>query len=121
MSLLRLAWRNVLRQRRRTALLSLVVVYVTVAVLFLFGFLDGYGESLVEAYAEYVEAPVVVAREVWWQDPDPENGFRELPAVAHPLVRAATPSFAPPTGCREGWSWGWTRRGKRPSPACPLR
>ncbi|WP_234554808.1 ABC transporter permease [Thermus caliditerrae] len=94
MSLLRLAWRNVLRQRRRTALLSLVVVYVTVAVLFLFGFLDGYGESLVEAYAQYVEAPVVVAREVWWQDPDPENGFRELPAVAHPLVQAATPRLS---------------------------
>jgi hypothetical protein len=47
MTLLRLAWRNVWRQRRRTILLSLVVVYVTVAVLFMLGFLDGYGESLV--------------------------------------------------------------------------
>lgn len=94
MSLLRLAWRNVLRQKRRTALLSLVVVYVTVAVLFMFGFLDGYGESLVEAYAEYVEAPVVVAREAWWQDPDPENGFSSLPSLTHPLVQAATPRLS---------------------------
>ncbi|WP_038056637.1 ABC transporter permease [Thermus amyloliquefaciens] len=94
MSLLRLAWRNVLRQRRRTALLSLVVVYVTVAVLFMFGFLDGYGESLVEAYAQYVEAPVVVAREAWWEDPDPENGFPSLPPLAHPLVQAATPRLS---------------------------
>lgn len=75
MTLLGLAWRNLLRQKRRTALLSLVVVYVTVAVVFMLGFLDGYGESLVEAYRAYVEAPVVVAREAYWEDPDPENGF----------------------------------------------
>ncbi|MCS6867300.1 FtsX-like permease family protein [Thermus sp.] len=84
MSLLRLAWRNVLRQRRRTALLSLVVIYVTVAVLFLLGFLDGYGESLVEAYARYVEAPVAVAKGEWWQDPDPEHGLRALPPIREP-------------------------------------
>lgn len=94
MSLFRLAWRNVLRQRRRTALLSLVVVYVTVATLFLLGFLDGYGESLVEAYAEYVEAPVVVAREAWWADPDPEHGLRALPRLAHPLIQAVSPRLS---------------------------
>jgi len=88
---LRLAWRNVLRQRRRTALLSLVVIYVTVAILFMLGFLDGYGESLVESYAEYVEAPVVVAPLAWWEDPDPENGFSALPQVDHPRVLARTP------------------------------
>ncbi|AFH38998.1 ABC transporter permease [Thermus thermophilus] len=86
MTLLSLAWRNVLRQRRRTALLSLVVVYVTVAVLFMLGFLDGYGESLVEAYARYVEAPVVVAKEAWWEDPDPTNGFTELPSLGVPYT-----------------------------------
>jgi lipoprotein-releasing system permease protein len=86
MTLLRLAWRNVWRQRRRTALLSLVVVYVTVATLFLFGFLDGYGESLVDAYAGYVEAPVVVAKEAWWEDPDPENGLVALPSLPHPYT-----------------------------------
>jgi len=83
-----MAWRNVLRQRRRTALLSLVVVYVTVAVLFLFGFLDGYGESLVEAYARYVEAPVVVAKAAWWEDPDPEHGLEDFPDLTHPWVQA---------------------------------
>lgn len=94
MSLLKLAWRNVLRQRRRTALLSLVVVYVTVAVLFLFGFLDGYGESLVEAYAQYVEAPVVVAKKAWWEDPDPEHGLEVFPHLTHPWVRAESPRFS---------------------------
>ncbi|WP_018112270.1 ABC transporter permease [Thermus igniterrae] len=94
MSLLRLAWRSVLRQRRRTALLSLVVVYVTVATLFLLGFLDGYGESLVEAYAEYVEAPVAVAQEAWWADPDPEHGLKSLPTLAHPLVQAVSPRLS---------------------------
>ncbi|GAA6755407.1 MAG: FtsX-like permease family protein [Thermus sp.] len=86
MTLWRLAWRNVLRQRRRTALLSLVVVYVTVATLFLLGFLDGYGESLVDAYAGYVEAPVVVAKEAWWEDPDPENGLEALPTLPYPFT-----------------------------------
>lgn len=94
MSLLRLAWRNVLRHRRRTGLLSLVVGYVTVAVLFLLGFLDGYGESLVGSYARYVEAPVVVAPRAWWQDPDPQNGFQEAFRVEHPEVLAQTPRLA---------------------------
>lgn len=94
MTLLRLAWRNLLRQKRRTGLLSLVVIYVTVAVLFMFGFLDGYGESLVEAYGAYVEAPVEVARKAYWEDPDPGQGFSALPSLAHPLVQAITPRLA---------------------------
>ncbi|WP_298629269.1 FtsX-like permease family protein [uncultured Thermus sp.] len=94
MSLLKLAWRNVLRQKRRTALLSLVVVYVTVAVLFLYGLLDGYGESLVEAYAQYVQAPVVVAKAGWWEDPDPEHGLEVLPTLAHPLIQAQSPRLS---------------------------
>ncbi|WP_243090104.1 ABC transporter permease [Thermus neutrinimicus] len=94
MSLLRLAWRNVLRQRRRTALLSLVVVYVSVAVLFLFGFLDGYGESLVEAYGQYVEAPVVVAQALWWEDRDPEHGLRVMPSLTYPLIQAMSPRLS---------------------------
>lgn len=96
MTLLGLAWRNLLRQKRRTALLSLVVVYVTVAVVFMLGFLDGYGESLVEAYGAYVESPVVVAREAYWEDPDPENGFPAPLSLDHPLVRAVSPRLALP-------------------------
>ncbi|WP_117236861.1 ABC transporter permease [Thermus sediminis] len=97
MTLLRLAWRNVLRQRRRTLLLSLVLVYVTVAVLFLLGFLDGYGESLVESYAAYVEAPVVVAPRTFFEDPDPENGLATPLRVDHPRVLAQTPRLSLPT------------------------
>jgi len=96
MTLLRLAWRNVWRQRRRTLLLSLVVVYVTVAVLFMLGFLDGYGESLVESYAAYVEAPVVVAPRAFFEDPDPENGFKTPFRVDHPRVLAQTPRLSLP-------------------------
>ncbi len=94
MTLLALAWRNLLRQRRRTGLLALVVVYVTVVSLFMFGFLDGYGESLVEGYAGYVEAPVVVAPKAYWEDPDPENGLRAPPSLQHPQVQALTPRLA---------------------------
>ncbi|SDE82482.1 ABC-type transport system, involved in lipoprotein release, permease component [Thermus arciformis] len=96
MTLLRLAWRNVLRHRRRALLLSLVVGYVTLAVLFMLGFLDGYGESLVESYARYVEAPVVVAPKAWWQDPDPQSGFKAPFRVDHPGVLAQTPRLALP-------------------------
>ncbi|MCS7172099.1 MAG: ABC transporter permease [Armatimonadetes bacterium] len=91
MPILRLAWRNLFRHRQRTALLGLVVAYVTVAVLFLYGFLDGYGESLVEAYGAYLVAPVVVARTAWWEDPDPAHGLTRLPVLSHPRVQAQTP------------------------------
>lgn len=115
MTLLRLAWRNVWRQRRRTLLLSLVVVYVTVAVLFMLGFLDGYGESLVESYAAYVEAPVVVAPRAFFEDPDLENGFKSPFQVDHPKVLAQSPRLSLPTLLRSPYrSLGGTLLGVDP-------
>jgi ABC-type lipoprotein release transport system permease subunit len=115
MTLLRLAWRNVWRQRRRTLLLSLVVVYVTVAVLFMLGFLDGYGESLVESYAAYVEAPVVVAPRAFFEDPDLENGFKSPFQVDHPKVLAQSPRLSLPALLRSPYrSLGGTLLGVDP-------
>jgi ABC-type lipoprotein release transport system permease subunit len=115
MTLLRLAWRNVWRQRRRTLLLSLVVVYVTVAILFMLGFLDGYGESLVESYAAYVEAPVVVAPRAFFEDPDPENGFKAPFQAVHPKVLAQSPRLSLPALLRSPYrSLGGTLLGVDP-------
>lgn len=77
-------------------LLALVVAYVTVATLFVDGFLDGYGESLVDAYGAYIAAPVVVASRGWWDDPDPAHSLKAVPRMEHPAVLAHSPRLGFP-------------------------
>lgn len=94
--LLRLAWRNMWRHRQRTILLLVVVAYATFFSIVYWSFMDGYAESVVESYARYIVAPVQIAGEAWYHDPDPEN---HLPGPAFgealealkgiPQVRAA--------------------------------
>ncbi|KGQ22174.1 ABC transporter permease [Thermus filiformis] len=88
--LVRITWRGLFRHRTRTFLLTLVTAYVTATLLFMFGFLDGYGESLAEAYGRYIQAPVVVARAEYFQDPDPQNGLDRPVFLPYP----ATPRLA---------------------------
>lgn len=93
--LLRLAWRNIWRHRQRTILLLVVVAYATFFTIFYWSLMDGYVESVIESYARYIVAPVRVASEAWYADPDPENGLADLDLVAAvtavPGVRGAWP------------------------------
>lgn len=81
MILLRLAWRNVWRHRRRTILLVLVVAYSAFATIFYWGFLDGFTASVITAQARFVGAPVLVTTTAYHDDPDPENALPDLSFV----------------------------------------
>ena len=95
MPLVRLAWRNLWRQRQRTILLLVVVAYVTLMTIGYWSFVDGYAESVVESYARYIVAPVRIALDAWYEDPDPENHLADLAFLealaGAPGVRAAWP------------------------------
>lgn len=76
--LARLAWRNLWRHRQRTVLLLVVVAYATFFTIVYWSFVDGYAESVVQSYARYIVAPVRIARDAWFVDPDPENHLTDL-------------------------------------------
>ncbi len=95
-SLTRLAWRNLWRQRRRTLLLVVVVAYATLAIVFFWGFTDGFLDSVMNAQGRLVAAPVLISSEVYHHDPDPSNGLSGLAALealalADPQVGAVAP------------------------------
>ena len=77
-TIFKLAWRNVWRHRTRTFLLMFVVAYAALFSVFYWGFLDGFGESLIYAQARYILAPVRVANKTWLEDPDPQNALLTL-------------------------------------------
>ena len=93
--LLRLAWRNLWRHRKRTLLLLVVVAYATFFTITYWSFTDGYADSVVESYARYIVAPVRIATDAWYGDPDPENHLPDLAFTQAisvlPQVRAVAP------------------------------
>lgn len=80
--LVRLAWRNIWRHRRRTILLIAVVAYATIATVFFWGFMDGYAESLLSNQARLLTAPVLVTTAAYHDDPDPANALPSLDFLA---------------------------------------
>ncbi len=80
-SISRLAWRNLWRHKRRTQLLLAVVAYATVAIIFFWGFYDGFVNVLLGGQARYLNAPVMVQSESYRTDPDPENSLPTLDFV----------------------------------------
>ena len=78
---LKLAWRNVWRQRRRTLLLVLVVAYAVAATIFIWGFNRGQMQSLLSNQARYLRAPAIIATPGYFSDPDPENALPSLDFV----------------------------------------
>ena len=77
-SISKLAWRNLWRHKRRTQLLLAVVAYATVAIIFFWGFYDGFVSVLLGGQARYLSAPVMVQSESYRTDPDPENNLPTL-------------------------------------------
>ena len=76
--LMRLAWRNIWRHKRRTALLVIVVAYATLSTIFFWGFIEGYTESILNNQARLLSAPVLITNSNYLDDPDPENALPHL-------------------------------------------
>lgn len=96
----KLAWRNLWRHARRTQLLLAVVAYATIAIIFFWGFYDGFVNTLLGGQARTLSAPVLVQSEAHYVDPDPENALPTLDFVGGALdvsgVRAAAPRLEVP-------------------------
>jgi ABC-type lipoprotein release transport system permease subunit len=76
--MIRLAWRSLGRQRRRTALLVVVVAYATISLLFFWGMTDGFLTSIYQSQARLLGAPVQIATPAYHADPDPVHALQEL-------------------------------------------
>lgn len=81
-SIARLAWRNLWRHKRRTQLLLAVVAYSTIAIIFFWGFFDGFVDMMITSQARFLAAPVLVQSEAHLRDPDPENALADLGFVS---------------------------------------
>lgn len=79
--MLTLAWRNLWRHKRRTLLLSIVVAYATLAIVFFWSFTDGFIDSITANQARYVSAPALITTPSYHSDPDPENALPTLDFV----------------------------------------
>ena len=75
---LKLAWRNIFRQKRRTLLLVLVVAYATMATVFIWGMTDGQTSSLLSNQARYLQAPAMITKLGYFDDPDADNALPNL-------------------------------------------
>jgi len=94
--LLRLAWRNVLRHRRRS-LITVAAIGVGVAALtFLWAFIDGINAQMVDNSTRYFAGDAQVHAQGYQDDPGPDRSLADagpvLDAVrGDPAVAAATP------------------------------
>jgi ABC-type lipoprotein release transport system permease subunit len=75
---LKLAWRNIFRQKRRTILLMLVVAYASAMTVFIWGMTDGQTQSVLGNQARFLKAPAIIAKVGYWDDPDPDNALPTL-------------------------------------------
>jgi ABC-type lipoprotein release transport system permease subunit len=107
-TLLRLAWRNLWRHRRRTLLLLLVVAYATLTIVLFWGINDGFIQSILYGNARYLGAPVLITTPAYFQDPDPEQGLPSLGFLSQvetqPGVRAAAPRLEFPGLVRSAYA-----------------
>lgn len=88
-SLVALAWRSLGRQRRRTTLLVGVVAYSTTAIVFFWGYTDGFLDAIFQGQARFVAAPVEVEAIAHHDDPDPSHAIDDLEAVMDLVAQVA--------------------------------
>lgn len=91
-----IAGRNILRNRRRTAITAGGTAFGIVAFVFLFSYFDGFGEDLIENSTRYVTGHVQIERAGLRQDHAPELAFENSATLlqqlgAVPEVEAAAP------------------------------
>ena len=109
LGLVRLAWRSLGRQRRRTALLVAVVAYATFTILFFWGFTDGFLVSILQGQARLVNAPVAITTRAYHADPDPVHALPDLNAAISATdgvvaVRAVAPRLELPAMLRSPYA-----------------
>jgi ABC-type lipoprotein release transport system permease subunit len=91
-----IAVRNILRNRRRTAITAGGTAFGIVAFVFLFGYFDGFGEELIENTTRYVTGHIQLEREGFRKDLAPELALDGPDALlerlrAVPQIAAAAP------------------------------
>lgn len=90
-----IATRNLLRNRKRSAITVFGAAFAIVAYVFLYGFFDGFGEQLVDNSTRYVTGHLQIEREGLRRDLAPELAFDATAALAavreQPGIAAAAP------------------------------
>lgn len=92
----RIASRNLLRNRKRSAITILGTAFAIAAYVFLYGFFDGFMEQIVDTSTRYVTGHVQIEREGLRRDLAPELAFGDAGAMLElaqrqPGVAAAAP------------------------------
>lgn len=88
--------RNVLRNRKRTAITVIGTAFAIFAYVFIYGFFDGFGEQIVDNATRYVTGHLQIEREGFRRDLAPELAFEDPEPVlaqlrAQPGVEGAAP------------------------------
>lgn len=90
-----IATRNLLRNRKRSAITVFGAAFAIVAYVFLYSFFDGFGEQIVDNSTRYVTGHLQIEREGLRRDLAPELAFDAAPALAavrnQPGIAAAAP------------------------------
>ncbi|MEW6703609.1 MAG: ABC transporter permease [Pseudomonadota bacterium] len=91
-----IATRNVLRNRKRSAITVSGTAFAIVAYVFLYGYLDGFGEQIVDNATGYLTGHAQLERPGFRRDLAPELAFGDAPALLQvlrqmPGVQAAAP------------------------------
>ena len=90
-----IAARNLLRNRKRSAITVFGAAFAIVAYVFLYGFFDGFGEQIVDNSTRYVTGHLQIEREGLRRDLAPELAFDAAAALAavqnQPSIAAAAP------------------------------
>jgi putative ABC transport system permease protein len=83
-----IASRNVLRNRKRSAITVFGTAFAIAAYVFLYGFFDGFGEQIVDTSTRYITGHVQLEREGLRRDLAPELAFDDAAAVLDAARRA---------------------------------
>lgn len=91
----RIATRNLLRNRKRSAITVFGAAFAIVAYVFLYGFFDGFGEQLVDNSTRYVTGHLQIEREGLRRDLAPELAFDGSAALAAVRDQSGVAAAAP--------------------------
>ena len=94
-AVLSIAWRNVLRNRRRSLITAAAIAIGLTALIFLWGFNDGAHNTMMRNYQELFVGALQIHRQGYFQHPELANHIREPEAVAAALEAAGVSSWTP--------------------------
>lgn len=95
MTIIKLAWRNIWRHKRRTLLLIAVVAYATLSTVFFWAMTEGQNDSIIANQARFIQAPALITTPSYQDDPDPENALPHLDFIAEVKQAAGVREVAP--------------------------